>query len=309
MFNQFTRSRNISAALMAGAAVLWVSAASAQTMQTPPQNAPVQMQQMEEPYPQAAYPQTQNQPRTMQPQGQAMPWNESMPHSQEAPVYGQGGYQQSNQGQGSEGYQGQQQPYSGQGYQQQGYQQQEYQQQGYPQQGAGVAPQTMPHMPQHSQQIYQERTHTRIERYVPPVDAAQELERGESLTPLPGEREMDQQMAVNNPGNIRFMSGGIGEEEREQFKSAEADFPVKLSFANRNGAFLSNVDVSITDRTGQTVLGLRTQGPILLVDLKPGDYVVEARDNGEVISRDITVSSSPRSYTVHFKAGAQDYSS
>lgn len=305
MFHQFTYARGLSAVLAAGAAALWVSAATAQTMQTMPQNPPAQMQQA---YPQSAHPQMQAQPGTTQ-QGQAMPWNKSMPQGQQAPVYGQGSAPQGYQGQGSTGYQGQegyQQAYPGQGYQQQGYQQ--GQQPGMGVQGEGVVPQTMPHMPERSQMMYQERTHTRIERYVPPVDSAQGMG-GEALTPLPGERAADQQMAVDNPANIRFMSGGIGQEEREQFKAAEADFPVKLSFANRTGAFLSNVDVTITDRTGQTVLGLRTQGPILLVDLQPGEYVVEARDNGEVISRDITVSSSPRSYTVHFKAGAQDYSS
>lgn len=323
MFDQFTYRQNVSAALVAGAAVLWVSSAAAQTMQQAmPQDAPVQMQQMEEPYPQTGSPQTQNQPGTMQPQGR-MPWNEAMPQGQQPQTYGQGSAPQGYQGQGSTGYQGgYQQAYPGQRYQQQGqqgYQQQQYQLEqqkmgvqqgaGMQQQGAGVVPQTMPHMPQRSQIMRQEHTHTRIERYVPPIDSTRQGMEREALTPIPSEREGMEQAAVTNPGNVRFMSGGIGQEERDQFKAAEADFPVKLSFANRNGAFLSNVDVTIADRTGQTVLGLKTQGPILLVDLEPGNYTVKARDNGEVISRNITVSSSPRSYTVHFKAGAQDYSS
>lgn len=310
MFNTFTYSRSLSAVLAAGAATLWIFAASAQTMQAAPQ-APVQYG--EESYPETAYPQAQ--PQTVGPQGQAMPWGGSAPQgqqaqTQQAPVYGQEYYQGqgSTDYQGQEGYHGQQQASPDRDYRQQEYRRTETVIQ---QQGAGVVPQTMPDVPQRSQTVYQERTHTRVERYIPPVEAAPEsrMQRKETLTPLPGERAADQQAAVNNPGNVRFMTGGIGLEEREQFIAAANEFPVKLSFANRTGAFLSNVDVTITDSAGQTVLGLRTQGPILLVDLKPGNYKVQARDNGEVINRNITVSSSPRSYTMHFPTGKQDFSS
>lgn len=106
---------------------------------------------------------------------------------------------------------------------------------------------------------------------------------------------------VINPGSIRYLSGGIGHDEQLMLKNAEADYPVKVVFANTNGAFMSDVEVTVKDAAGKTVLGLTTDGPVLLMDLEPGTYTLSADDGSEVKTQKLNVSDSIRSYTLHFK--------
>lgn len=113
---------------------------------------------------------------------------------------------------------------------------------------------------------------------------------------------------VTNPDNIRYLSGGIGHDEQMQLKAAEAEYPVKLTFANSNGAYMSDVDVTVKNSAGETVLGLTTDGPVLLMDLEPGTYTLSADSGSEVKTQKLNVSDSIRSYTLHFKAqGTADY--
>lgn len=114
---------------------------------------------------------------------------------------------------------------------------------------------------------------------------------------------------VENPGNIRFMTGGIGQDEQARFAAAQSEYPVRMVFANTNGAYLSNVHVTVADASGQQLLALQTEGPMLLMDLEPGSYTVTASENGNTNSQRLTVSQIPRSYTVHFRTDApRDYS-
>jgi hypothetical protein len=112
-----------------------------------------------------------------------------------------------------------------------------------------------------------------------------------------------------NPQGIDYMSGGIGADEQQRFEAARADYPVRVVFANDNGAYLSDVDVSLTDARGEIVLDIHTDGPILLLRPEPGTYTLSANENGQVKRQTITVGNAPKNYTLHFKAnGPQDYS-
>jgi hypothetical protein len=89
-------------------------------------------------------------------------------------------------------------------------------------------------------------------------------------------------------GNIRFLSAGIGLEERH---ASYPPFPLKLTFAQAGGAFVSGVSVTIKDMTGKDLLKIsedQTSGPWLFLDLAPGNYQVSAaRKDGTTIQRSI----------------------
>jgi hypothetical protein len=79
-----------------------------------------------------------------------------------------------------------------------------------------------------------------------------------------------------------YVSGGIGLEERAELQAARTDFSLRIVVAARgSGAFLSDVPIRIDDAEGRRVLDIKTAGPVLLVDLAPGRYRVEALANGE----------------------------
>jgi hypothetical protein len=56
----------------------------------------------------------------------------------------------------------------------------------------------------------------------------------------------------------------------------------------RDSDFLNDIKVNITDRRGNRVLDI-VSGPILLVDLPPGWYKVQATFNGETLVRTVDV--------------------
>lgn len=81
----------------------------------------------------------------------------------------------------------------------------------------------------------------------------------------------------SSPEGARFMSGGVGVEEREKMIEMAPGYDLKLSFADRQGHYLSDVDVTVSDEHGKQVLHTTTEGPWLYVALPQGKYEVKAR--------------------------------
>ncbi|HEU4345546.1 MAG TPA: carboxypeptidase regulatory-like domain-containing protein [Candidatus Binatia bacterium] len=87
-------------------------------------------------------------------------------------------------------------------------------------------------------------------------------------------------MGASDQG-FRYMSGGIGLEEREIMLGWEADYTLKLAFAELSGDYLSNVKVHVAGRNGKEVLSMTTNGPWLYIKLPPGTFDVKATFEGE----------------------------
>jgi len=82
-------------------------------------------------------------------------------------------------------------------------------------------------------------------------------------------------------GGFRYMTGGIGSEEREVMESLGAPFNLKLVFAERAGNFLSDVKLSILEEPGHKVAEAIANGPWFYIKLPPGSYTVAARFNND----------------------------
>jgi hypothetical protein len=97
-------------------------------------------------------------------------------------------------------------------------------------------------------------------------------------------------LAVQQQGGLRFVTGGVGLEERDALKNMRADFNVRLTFAVKGtGAYVADVDVAITDAKGAAVLRTAADGPKLYAQLAPGKYTVNATFSGKTQSRSVTV--------------------
>jgi hypothetical protein len=98
-------------------------------------------------------------------------------------------------------------------------------------------------------------------------------------------------------GSVRYVTGGVGDDEESAIKQLMHNYSVTMTFAVRQGAhadFLSDVPVSIRDARGAMVLNVQTNGPYLLVKLVPGQYVAEASHDGRLESRRFTVAKGSR---------------
>lgn len=91
-------------------------------------------------------------------------------------------------------------------------------------------------------------------------------------------------------GNVIFVSGGAGEEDRDALKQVEGQYNLHLLFAARNGDYLANVAVTLADAHGKVVLDTIANGPIFYAHVPPGRYRVTVSNQGQSQSRDIGVS-------------------
>lgn len=90
---------------------------------------------------------------------------------------------------------------------------------------------------------------------------------------------------------ITYMCGGVGKDEASYMKDAAAkDYDLMMTFAENSGAYVANVNVSIKDARGRTVLNTKCDAPILLVDLPSGgNYRIHADAAGRAFDRTASV--------------------
>jgi Carboxypeptidase regulatory-like domain len=94
---------------------------------------------------------------------------------------------------------------------------------------------------------------------------------------------------VQQDRGIPYVTGGVGQDERDTLKAMESQFNLALQFSAQGGAFLSGVRVEILDRSGRTVLDALTEGPFFYASLPPGSYRVTASVEGQSTRRSVTV--------------------
>ncbi|HER34697.1 MAG: hypothetical protein JXJ30_08505 [Halothiobacillaceae bacterium] len=91
---------------------------------------------------------------------------------------------------------------------------------------------------------------------------------------------------------LRYMTGGLGTGERAWLKQHGTSFPVTLQFSKgQRGAFVSSVDVTIRDQSGQTLFEATTDGPLIYIDLPAGNYQTTVSYRGQVRDFDLQVPS------------------
>lgn len=86
-------------------------------------------------------------------------------------------------------------------------------------------------------------------------------------------------------GGVDYLNGGIGTEQADRMRAMSADYPVEMTFAERNqnmNEFVADVHLRVTDDRGNVIVDLPDQGPIFLLQVPPGGYTVEAARRGEV---------------------------
>jgi len=103
---------------------------------------------------------------------------------------------------------------------------------------------------------------------------------------------------LQQESGITFITGGIGDEERDALKAVEHDYNLHVMSAGTSGAFTGDTIIAIRTRRGEELLSTDA-GPIFYASLPPGHYVVEATSDGQTRKQDITIARGTTSH-VHF---------
>lgn len=87
-------------------------------------------------------------------------------------------------------------------------------------------------------------------------------------------------------GDIQYITGGIGDEERTSIEAVKKDYNLHVTSAATSGAFVGNTQISILDSNNQPLLTSET-GPLFYAKLPDGTYTVEATHNQQTKSEKI----------------------
>ncbi|HCS45365.1 MAG TPA: hypothetical protein DIW52_21480 [Pseudomonas sp.] len=89
------------------------------------------------------------------------------------------------------------------------------------------------------------------------------------------------QVERQEQNGITYLSGGVGEDEAKAIQQTTG-YNLHITFAiGPENKYVPDVDVAIQKAQGQTVLNLSQAGPLLYVQLPPGNYTVVATRDGE----------------------------
>lgn len=86
--------------------------------------------------------------------------------------------------------------------------------------------------------------------------------------------------AVSPPQEeVLWMSGGIGDDARDEMRKAAATYNVQLMFADRQGSYLADIPFAVR-RNGREIYAGISEGPLLYLKLAPGSYQIAAQIDG-----------------------------
>jgi hypothetical protein len=78
-----------------------------------------------------------------------------------------------------------------------------------------------------------------------------------------------------------YLAGGVSSNEREIFVERGRGFNLKLSFADRRGPYVADVELVIEAAKGVEIIRMKVDGPLFFIQLPDGDYAVKATFNRE----------------------------
>jgi len=100
---------------------------------------------------------------------------------------------------------------------------------------------------------------------------------------------------VHAENGIQYVSGGVGQGERNRLQQMASDYALKLVFAVQRGNYLADIPVVIRDQQGHTVLDAVAHGPWMFVELPAGSYTVAATAYEQPKQQVVAVSKSGQS--------------
>ncbi|SDZ76704.1 hypothetical protein [Microbulbifer marinus] len=77
-------------------------------------------------------------------------------------------------------------------------------------------------------------------------------------------------------GDLRFVSGGVGIDERRALEEVAPGFDLKVVLSTESGHLLGGGQIKVRDSRGNLVLNTISDGPVFLLDVPAGSYTIEA---------------------------------
>ena len=84
---------------------------------------------------------------------------------------------------------------------------------------------------------------------------------------------------------VPYLSGGIGDEELEEIDRARSSYNTRLVLSEASGSYVSNVTLTVATVLGEPIVSLSSAGPLVLLQLPPGSYLITSRYDGRTVQK------------------------
>ena len=108
----------------------------------------------------------------------------------------------------------------------------------------------------------------------------------------------EQPMVQRSGGGIDYISGGAGENDRESMASRQGEFPFTVVMSVPNGELAVADRLSVLTPQGSLLI-VRDAGPVVMMKLPAGPYVLEASHQGRIERRSVQVA--PGAQTLNWR--------
>jgi len=103
-----------------------------------------------------------------------------------------------------------------------------------------------------------------------------------------------------NFGKIKYLTGGVGSDEREELKSMAMGYNLKLIFAKKNGNYLAGIGVAIYDSEGGLIFDATSEGPWFFVKMPAGKYKISSTYADYTITKNVKIDLKSKRIFFHF---------
>ena len=93
---------------------------------------------------------------------------------------------------------------------------------------------------------------------------------------------------VQQEGNITYITGGIGDDEKMALEAVRVNYNFQLLSAYTTGEYTGDTHITLSDMNGNYVMD-SDAGPLFYAQLPVGRYEVEATSGGEIKKQIVTI--------------------
>jgi len=100
---------------------------------------------------------------------------------------------------------------------------------------------------------------------------------------------------------IRYMTGGVGSNERAAMEEMAEEYTLKLVCALNTGEYLTQIHVVVREPDGEILLNTLSNGPLFFADLPRGRYGITVTYRNQRKFREVEVGGGLKTIFFHLK--------
>ena len=108
-----------------------------------------------------------------------------------------------------------------------------------------------------------------------------------AVGPVAAQEHTEIEIPVHKQSGINYVTGGVTEEERHAMGKIANRYPMQLVFSEHGARDVKGVQIAVKDLRGSTLIEAVSDGPYFFFNPPSGRWTMEARLEGETITRTV----------------------